>query len=186
MNIDARGIKEGTVFRNWKNFCRAEPAGPRIKGGFSRFLRPRFFFFLLLLLILRTSLSSLPFSFFSSFLPLLSFQRAKGSEERDVSPVRATSDDDCDEDFNKLVKRSADWQLLLLSSDGSGTGSFPPLFRFSFNFYSFRKQMDDTWSRFYFGFDSIGYRIPQNIKFYDENRLFWSNISTISINKFVY
>lgn len=34
MNIDARGIKESsTVSRNWKNFCRAEPAGPRIKAS---------------------------------------------------------------------------------------------------------------------------------------------------------
>lgn len=36
MNIDARGIKENSLFCNWKNFCRAEPAGLRIKG-FLRF-----------------------------------------------------------------------------------------------------------------------------------------------------
>lgn len=71
MNIDARGIKEGTVFRNWKNFCRAEPAGPRIKGG-SRVSSAR---------VSSSSSSSDTFFlssfFFLSFLHLLSFQRAK-------------------------------------------------------------------------------------------------------------
>lgn len=58
-----------------------------------------------------------------------------------------------DEDFNKLVKRSADWQLLLLSSDGSGTGSFPSLFRFSFNFYSF--SFENRWTILDLGFISV-------------------------------
>lgn len=32
MNIDAGGVKESPLFCNWKNFCRAEPAGRGIKG----------------------------------------------------------------------------------------------------------------------------------------------------------
>lgn len=32
MNIDAGGVKESSLFCNWKNFCRAEPAGRGIKG----------------------------------------------------------------------------------------------------------------------------------------------------------
>lgn len=92
MNIDARGIKESsTVSRNWKNFCRAEPAGPRIKAS-------------------RVSSS------FPPPPPLSFFPPDREAKKEGFS--RATSDDDCDrEDFNKLPKRSADWRLLLFSSD---------------------------------------------------------------------